>query len=57
MTSHAGVMLVFAACLSVVFATLLRDDLNSGIKTAGRIFGALVGGAFLVGWLMFGLFR
>ena len=57
MTSHAGVMLLFAACLSVVFATLLRDDLNTGIKTAGRIFGALVGGAFLVGWLMLGLFR
>ena len=57
MTSHVGVMVLFAACLSVVFATLLRDDVRAGVRTAARIFGALVAGAFLVGWLMFGLFR
>ena len=57
MTSHLGVMVLFAACVSVVFATLMRDDRSAQLRTGSRIFGALVGGAFLVGWVMFGLFR
>jgi hypothetical protein len=57
MTSHLGVMMLFAACVSIVFATLMRDDARAQFQTAGRIFGALVGGALVVGWLMLGLFR
>ena len=53
MTSHLGVMVLFAACVSTVFGTLLRDLPAEQLRLAGRIFGALVVGAYAVGWLMY----
>lgn len=53
MTSHLGVMILFSACVAVVFATLLRDDLAGAWRLGARIFSGLVGGAVLVGWLMY----
>jgi len=50
MTSHLGVMILFAALVAPVFAALHRDDQASGIRFAVRLFAALVGGAFLFGW-------
>jgi hypothetical protein len=56
MTTHVGVMILFALCLSAVFAALLRDDSRDQLFMGGRIFGGLVVSAYLVGWLMLGLF-
>jgi hypothetical protein len=53
MTSHLGVMLLFAACVSAVFGALLRDAPREQVKLAGRIFAALVAGAYVLGWLMY----
>jgi hypothetical protein len=53
MTSHLGVMMLFAACVSIVFATILRDDAGAQMRFAGRIFLALVLGAYGAGWLMY----
>ena len=53
MTSHLGVMMLFAACVSIVFATILRDDATAQMRFAGRIFLALVLGAYVAGWLMY----
>ena len=53
MTSHLGVMILFAACVSIVFGTLLRDLPAEQLRLGGRIFGALVVGAYAVGWLMY----
>lgn len=53
MTSHLGVMMLFAACLAAVFGVLLRDAPGEQMRIAGRIFGALVLGAYLLGWLMY----
>ncbi len=53
MTTHLGVLILFAACVSVVFGTLLRDGVRSEIALAGRIFTALVGGAYALGWIMY----
>jgi hypothetical protein len=39
-----------------VFAVLMRDDPREQWRTGGRIFGGLVAGAWLVGWLMLGWF-
>jgi hypothetical protein len=50
-------MVFFAACVSVVFATLMRDAPAAQVRTAARIFAALIGGALAVGWLLFGIFR
>jgi hypothetical protein len=53
MTSHLGVMLLFAVAVSVVFAVLMRDDGGEQVRLGGRIFGGLVGGALVVGWVMY----
>ena len=53
MTTHLGVMILFAACVSTVFGTLLRDQTRDQLRLGGRIFAALVLGAYAVGWLMY----
>ena len=56
MTSHLGVMILFAACVSIVFGTLLRETPRDELRLASRVFLGMVGGAYLVGWVMFLLF-
>ena len=53
MTTHLGVMVLFAACVSVVFGTMLRETPPAELRLAGRIFAALVLGAYLVGWVTY----
>ena len=53
MTSHLGIMILFAACVSIVFGTLVRQTPRDQLRVAGRIFAALVGGAFVVGWILY----
>lgn len=53
MTSHLGLMILFAAFVSPVFAALHRDDWASAKKFAGRLFVALIGGAFVFSWLLY----
>ena len=50
-------MILFAACVSAVFGALLRDDLRDELRLALRLFGALVVGAYAVGWLMYVVYR
>jgi len=57
MTSHLGVLILFAACVSIVFGTLLRQESRDQIRLSLRIFGALVAGAYVVGWIMYAVFR
>ena len=56
MTTHLGVMILFAACVSTVFATLLRDKPADQLRLGGQIFTVLVLGAYALGWLMYFLF-
>jgi hypothetical protein len=51
--THLGVMILFAACVSTVFGTLLRDDGREQFKLGARIFAALAAGAYATGWLMY----
>jgi Na+/proline symporter len=55
MTSHVLVMAVFAFFVSVVFATLLRDDVPSQVRTAGWMFGGFMLAGVVLGWLMYPL--
>jgi hypothetical protein len=57
MTSHLGIMAIFAACVAGVFGTMMRDEPREQARLAGRIFAALVVGAYALGWLMFVAFR
>ena len=55
MTTHAGLMVVFALFVSVVFATLLRDNPKEQLLLGAKMFAGLVGGAIAVGWLLYPL--
>jgi hypothetical protein len=57
MTTHLGMMCLFAACVAAVFAALLRDEPAHQVRLAVRVFGALVVGAYAVGWLMYAAFH
>jgi hypothetical protein len=46
-------MILYAAGVAVVFATLLRDTVAEQWRLGARIFSGLVVGALVVGWLMF----
>ena len=55
MSSHLGAMVVFALFVSVIFAALMRDDPAAQLRLALRLFGGLVGGGILAGWLLYPL--
>ena len=57
MTSHLGMMAVFAACVAAVFGTLLRDQPHDQLRLGLRIFAGLVLGAYALGWIMYWGFR
>lgn len=52
MRSHLALMFVFSACVSVVFAALMRDDWKEQLIVAAKMFGGLLAAAFVLGWLM-----
>jgi hypothetical protein len=55
MTSHLGLLLLFAAFVSVIFSVLMRDDPRAQLTFGLRLFGGFVGAALVLGWLMFPL--
>lgn len=56
MTTHLGVLILFAASVSAVFGTLLRNGVKDELRLAGRIFSALVVGGYVLGWIMYAAF-
>ena len=55
MSSHLGAMVTFALFVSVVFAALMRDAPTEQLRLGLRLFGGLVGGGLLAGWLLYPL--
>ena len=53
MKSHLVNLILFAALTSTVFATLMRDEPKERLRFGAVAVGAFVGGALLVGWLMY----
>src|SRR5262249_2504604 len=53
--SHFLLMIVFACLVSVVFATLLRDEPRAQLRTGALMLGAFVAAALALGWLMYPL--
>jgi uncharacterized membrane protein YfcA len=51
--SHFGLMTVYAAILGVFFAALWKRERREQIRLFLKIFGSLMVGAFLLGWLMY----
>jgi hypothetical protein len=54
-TSHLGLMVVFALFVSVVFATLMRDEPPAQLRLGARLFAAFVGAGLILGWLLYPL--
>ena len=55
MTSHLGLMVVFALFVSVVFSSLMRDQPRDQLRLGAKMFAGLVGGGVLIGWLLYPL--
>ncbi len=55
MTSHFGLMVIFSLFVSVVFATLMRDQPREQLMFGGRLFAGFIGAGVLIGWLLYPL--
>ena len=55
MTTHVGVMAIFAFFVSLVFAMLLRDDARAQLRLGLTIFAGFVGAGLVLGWLLYPL--
>ena len=55
MTSHVGLMVVFSLFVSIVFATLSRDEPREQLRFGARLCATFVGIAILLGWLLYPL--
>jgi hypothetical protein len=52
MASHFVLMLIFSACVSAVFAGLLREDTGEQLVIGAKMLGGMLAAAFVLGWLM-----
>ena len=52
-TSHVGLMILFALFVSVVFATLMRDDPKQQLRFGAQMFAAFVVGGIALGWILY----
>lgn len=55
MASHFLLMTLFAACVSTVFAVLMREHPREQIRFGATLWAAFVGSAVVLGWLMYPL--
>jgi len=53
MTSHLGLMVVFALFVSTVFATLMRDEPKHQLTFGARLFAGFIGAGIVIGWLLY----
>jgi hypothetical protein len=54
-TTHLGLMIVFALFVSVAFATLMRDEPRDQVRFGARLFGAFMLTGLVLGWLLYPL--
>jgi hypothetical protein len=46
-------MCLFALCVSIVFATLMREGRGEQLRFGARLFAGFVGLAVLAGWVVY----
>jgi len=51
--SHFLYMVVYALLVSLVFATLLKDELRERLRTVATLFAGFIAAALAIGWLMY----
>ena len=52
MTSHFGLMIVFAFFVSVVFATIAKDTPQEQLRLGAKMLGMFIGVAIVLGWVL-----
>ena len=55
MTTHLGLMVLFALFVSVVFATLMRDEPREQLLFGARLVAGFIGAGLAIGWLLYAL--
>ena len=55
MTTHFGLMVLFALFVSIIFAALMRDEPREQLLLGAKMFAGFVLGGMLVGWLLYPL--
>ena len=55
MTTHLGLMALFSVFVSVVFATLMRDEPQDQLSFGARLFAGFIGAGLVIGWLLYPL--
>lgn len=55
MTSHLGLLVLFALFVSVIFAVLMRDSPAEQLRFGLRLLAGFVGAALVLSWLMYPL--
>ncbi len=53
MTSHIGLLVLFAAFVAAIFAVLMRDDPKEQGRFGLRVLAGFVGSAIVLSWLMY----
>jgi uncharacterized membrane protein len=52
MTSHFGLMLLFAFFVSLIFATIAKETPAEQARLGARMFVMFIGAAIVLGWVM-----
>ena len=52
MTSHFLLLILYAAFVSVTFATLMRDEPREQLTFGARLFGGFIVAGVVLGWLL-----
>ena len=55
MTSHVGLMVIFAFFVSATFATLMRESVVEQLRLGARLMAGFVVGGIVLGWLLYAL--
>jgi hypothetical protein len=55
MTTHFGLLVLFALFVSLVFSVIGGDTPREQLALGAKYFGAFVGAGLLLGWLMYPL--
>lgn len=55
MTTHLGLMALFSVFVSIVFATLMRDEPRDQLRFGIRLFAGFIGAGIGIGWLLYPL--
>ena len=55
MTTHLGLMALFSIFVSIVFATLMRDEPRDQLWFGTRLFAGFMAAGVVIGWLLYPL--